>query len=49
MKRKADEDLVDKPAKKKTSGEANNGSTQFRPGLLQQAEKYQKDYTTSEP
>ncbi|KAL8855999.1 MAG: hypothetical protein Q9178_007369 [Gyalolechia marmorata] len=49
MKRKADEDLVDKPAKKKTSGEANNGSTQFRPGLLQQAEKYQKEYTTSEP
>ncbi|KAI4223083.1 MAG: hypothetical protein L6R36_005685 [Xanthoria steineri] len=48
MKRKADEDLADKPAKKRNSKDIN-GSTQFREGLLQQAEKYRKEYTTSEP
>ncbi|KAL8668986.1 MAG: hypothetical protein Q9168_006408 [Polycauliona sp. 1 TL-2023] len=48
MKRKAEEDLPEGPAKKKTPAESN-GSTQFRQGLLQQAETYQKDYTVSEP
>lgn len=48
MKRKADEDLADKPAKKRTHKDTN-GSTQFREGLLQQAEKCRKEYTTSEP
>ncbi|KAL8784944.1 MAG: hypothetical protein Q9213_003686 [Squamulea squamosa] len=48
MKRKADEDLIDKPAKKIASEDVS-GSTQFRQGLLQQAEKYEKEYATSEP
>ncbi|KAL8688370.1 MAG: hypothetical protein Q9224_004900 [Gallowayella concinna] len=50
MKRKADEDLAEKPSKKKSSEKINgNGSTQLRTGLLQQAEDYQKQYSSSEP
>ncbi|KAL8977527.1 MAG: hypothetical protein Q9205_006687 [Flavoplaca limonia] len=48
MKRKSEDDPATKPTKKRTS-KTTNGSTQFREGLLQQAEKYQKEYTSSEP
>ncbi|KAL8821245.1 MAG: hypothetical protein Q9223_000670 [Gallowayella weberi] len=52
MKRKADEDLAEKPLKKKSLEKVNgDGSTQsqLRSGLLQQAEDYQKQYSSSEP
>ncbi|KAL8803635.1 MAG: hypothetical protein Q9182_003050 [Xanthomendoza sp. 2 TL-2023] len=50
MKRKADEDLTEKPSKKKSLEQVNgDGSTQLRSGLLQQAEDYQKQYSSSEP
>ncbi|KAL9600437.1 MAG: hypothetical protein Q9219_003190 [cf. Caloplaca sp. 3 TL-2023] len=45
MKRKAEADLDEHPSKRK----AANGSTQFRSGLLQQADKYREQYITSEP
>ncbi|KAI4090905.1 MAG: hypothetical protein LQ344_004433 [Seirophora lacunosa] len=48
MKRTAEDDPGERPVKKKAAVKAN-GSPQFRQGLLQEADKYHKQYSDSQP
>ncbi|KAL9007775.1 MAG: hypothetical protein Q9173_007027 [Seirophora scorigena] len=48
MKRTAEEEPGERPVKRKAAVKAND-SPQFRQGLLQEADKYQKQYVDSQP
>ncbi|KAI4115045.1 MAG: hypothetical protein LQ345_004288 [Seirophora villosa] len=48
MKRTAEDDPGERPVRKKAAVKAN-GSPQFRQGLLQEADKYHKQYIDSQP